>query len=264
MFRLNGKRWTQTYPALLTIIIFATPLFSAGQSPEKSLVDPGSAALAAPPALQLSPERTGDSLAAHQHYQAAIAAYSQSPRRSATVWNKMGISYQMIFDSTEAIRCYKQSLKLEPRNPLVLNNLATVYATIKQFGRADRLYRKALKLQPNNASILKNLGSNLLTERKYGKGWAVYQRALAADPKIFGNSNNPKVDNAAPVKDRGAMNYYMALGCVRTGYTDRALEYLRAALDEGFISRQEVAADDHFADLRSNPGFQRLMAESGE
>lgn len=265
MFRLNGNRWTQALPALLAIT-FAGPLFVAGQSPEKFVVDPDSTTppKSVSPALQVSPEQTGDSLASHQRYQAAIAAYSQAPRMTAAIWNKMGISYQMMLNSRDAMRCYKRSLKIEPRNPRVLNNLATVYATTKQFGQADRLYRKALRLQPDNVSILKNLGSNLLSERKYDKGWAVYQQALAIDPKIFANNNNPKVDNGVSVKDRGAMNYYMALGCARAGYTDRALEYLRAALDEGFISREKVAAETSFAGFRSNPGFQRLMAEPSD
>jgi hypothetical protein len=57
------------------------------------------------------------------------------------------------------------------------------------------------------------------------------------------------------------MNYYMALGCARSGYTDCALSYLRAALDEGFISRKKVAEAAEFASLRENPGFKQLMAE---
>jgi hypothetical protein len=57
------------------------------------------------------------------------------------------------------------------------------------------------------------------------------------------------------------MNYYMALGCARSGHTDCALEYLRMALDEGFTSRKKVAAEVEFASLRDNPTFQQLIAE---
>jgi tetratricopeptide (TPR) repeat protein len=215
----------------------------------------------ASPAHQPTAEQTGDSLAARQRYQAAIAAYSQAPQMTATIWNKMGIANQVMFNSKEAIHCYKKSLKLDPRNPQVINNLATVYTSMKEYGQADRLYRKALKLAPNNAPILKNLGTDLLTEHKYDEGWKTYQQALAVDPKIFAGTNNPKIENPAPVKDRGAMNYYMALGCVRTGYTDCALRYLRAALDEGFTSRKKIASDDEFARLRADPAYQQLMAE---
>ena len=57
------------------------------------------------------------------------------------------------------------------------------------------------------------------------------------------------------------MNYYMAAGCASAGYTDCALEYLRRALDEGFVTRKKIASDSEFATLRSNPAFQQLIAE---
>jgi tetratricopeptide (TPR) repeat protein len=208
-----------------------------------------------------TPEQLGDALVGHQRYQAAIAAYAKEPRRTATIWNKMGIAYQMMFNSTEAAHCYKESLKLDPGNSDVLNNLGTVYASLKQYGQADRLYRKALKLAPRSALILKNLGTNLLTEHKYNKGWEAYQQALAIDPEIFTDHSSPTVENPSNVQDRGAMNYYMAAGCARAGYTDCALQYLRLALNEGFTTRKKVASDAEFVGLRNNPAFQQLLAE---
>ena len=206
-------------------------------------------------------EQLGDSLAARQRYQAAIAAYSKSPEMTAAIWNKMGIAYQMMFNSKDATRCYKLSLGFDPRNPQVLNNLATVYASLKDYGHADRLYRKALKFDPKSALILKNLGTNLLAEHKYNKGWEAYQQALAIDPQIFSNHDTPSVNDPSSIQERGAMNYYMAAGCARAGYADCALQYLRMALDEGFTTRKKVANDVEFASLRSNPAFMQLLAE---
>ena len=180
---------------------------------------------------------------------------------SAAIWNKMGIAYQMMFNAKDATRCYKESLKLDPGNSQVWNNLGTVYASLKEYGQADRMYRKSLKLDPQSAITLKNLGTNLLAEHKYNKGWAAYQQAIAIDPQIFADYNGPMVENPSNVQERGAMNYYMALGCAHAGYTDCALEYLRRALDEGFVTRKKVASDSEFASLRSNPAFQQLIAE---
>jgi tetratricopeptide (TPR) repeat protein len=262
MFRFAVNCWKLTAPAMfVTLIGFSQSL--PGQQPEKALIEPGTVPT---PIVQLAghqptPEQTGDSLTAHQRYQAAIEAYSKAPQMTAAVWNKMGIAYQMMFNARDAMRCYKESLKLDPRNPQALNNLGTVYASMKEYGQADRLYRKAIKLDPQDAAFFKNLGTNLLAEKHYDKGWAAYQQALAADPNIFADHGNPKVENPASVEERGAMNYYMALGCARSGYSDCALEYLRAALDEGFTSRKKVAADAQFASLRANPAFQQLIAE---
>lgn len=216
---------------------------------------------AAPARTPPTPEELGDALAARQRYQAAIDAYSKAPEMTAVLWNKMGIAYQMMFNSRDATRCYKQSLQMDPHNPQVLNNLATVYASVKDYGQADRLYRRALKLDPKSALVLKNLGTNLLAEHKYNKGWEAYQQALAIDPEVFSNRGTPSVDNPSSLEDRGAMNYYMAAGCARAGYADCALQYLRMALDEGFTTRKKVASDVEFASLRSNPAFKQLIEE---
>jgi tetratricopeptide (TPR) repeat protein len=262
MLRLNRKGWNLVVPAIFAACA-VVPLYLSGQATEKSLVDSGtvSVPLTAPAPKQPTAEQTGDSLTAHQRYQAAIEAYSKAPEMTTAIWNKMGISYQMMFNAKDAMRCYKESLKLDPHNPQVLNNLGTVYASMKDYGQADRLYRKAIKLDPKDAPIVKNLGTNLLAEKKYDKGWAAYQQAIAIDPNIFTDNGNPRVEDPSSVEERGAMNYYMALGCARTGYVDCALQYLRAALDEGFTSRKKVAADAQFASLRANPAFQQLMAE---
>ncbi len=217
---------------------------------------------ATPPAhIPPTAEQMGDSFNARQRYQAALEAYSKAPEKTAAIWNKMGIAYQMMFNSKDAAHCYNESLHLDPRNPQVLNNLATVYASLKEYGQAERLYRKALKIDPQSALVLKNLGTNLLAEHRYNKGWEAYQQALAIDPGIFSNHDTPSVDDPSSIAERGAMNYYMAAGCARAGYADCALQYLRLALDEGFTTRKKVANDVEFASLRTNPAFKQLMEE---
>jgi hypothetical protein len=59
------------------------------------------------------------------------------------------------------------------------------------------------------------------------------------------------------------MNYYMAKGCVRAGQNDRAIEYLRMALNEGFTTPKKIIADAEFAALRGLPAFQQLLAAQG-
>lgn len=208
-----------------------------------------------------TPEELGDALMAHRRYQAAIEAFKQDPKPSAAVWNKMGIAYQMLFDLQDATLCYKTSLKMNPKSPNVLNNLGTVYDSMKQFKQAVKMYRKALKYEPDSALVLKNLGTDLLAQHKYEKGWEVYKQALAADPQIFERNMGPKVENPASVQDRGAMNFYMAKGCVRAGRTERAIEYLRMALNEGFTSPKKIAADQEFAVLHGQPAFEKLMSD---
>jgi tetratricopeptide (TPR) repeat protein len=260
MHRSKKRKWFLVVLATLAVVPGLLQTLN-GQESSQPASEASPTRIAAVPTVQPTPEQAGDSLMAHQRYQAAIASYSKVPEMTATIWNKMGIAYQMMFISKDAMRCYKESLKLNPRDAQVLNNLGTVYASLKEYGQADRLYRKALRIDPRNALILKNLGTNLLAEKKFDKGWQAYQDAIAVDPEVFADRYSPKVQNPASVQERGAMNYYMALGCARSGYIDCALQYLRAALDEGFTNRKKVAAAAEFASLRSNPGFEQLMAE---
>jgi tetratricopeptide (TPR) repeat protein len=206
-----------------------------------------------------TPEELGDSLMTHQRYQAAIAAYKKAPE-STDIWNKMGIAYQQMFNLEEASRCYQASLRLAPKNPRVLNNLGTIYDSLREFGNAERMYRKALKLDPKSALIIKNLGTNLLAQHHYKKGWEAYKAALQLDPHIFQNNTSPRVQNPASVEQRGAMNYYMAKGCVRAGMNDCAISYLRMALNEGFTNPKKIEADSEFAVLHGVPAFEQLLA----
>jgi Tfp pilus assembly protein PilF len=252
---LKQSRW------ILFLPLLAIALGASRAQPTQATSPTPPPASVAPPQKPPTPEQLGDSLVGHQRYQAAIAAYSKAPEMTADIWNKIGIAYQMLFNAKDAARCYKQSLKLDPANSQVMNNLATVYASLKQYGQADRMYRKALKLDPKSAIVLKNYGTNLLAEHKYNRGWEAYQQALAIDPQIFADHNGPSVQNPSSVQDRGAVNYYMAAGCARAGYTDCALQYLRLALDEGFTTRKKIEADSQFASLRDNPAFKQLLAE---
>lgn len=255
--------YSRTLPAtLLSAALLTATLMAAAQSPKLDFA-PSHVTLEASliPQPQPTPEALGDSLMAHRRYQAAIEAYKQAPVTSATVWNKMGIAFQMLFDLQDATRCYQASLKIDAKNANVLNNLGTVYDSLKEYKSAVKMYHKALKVEPRSALVLKNLGTDLLAQHQYKKGWEVYQSALAIDPQIFDHTGGPRVENPASVQDRGAMNYYMAKGCVKAGKNDRAIEYLRMALNEGFTNPKKIAADQEFAGLRGIPAFDSLLTD---
>ncbi len=247
--------------ALVSVSTLVLPQAPAPQSPAIPSDSPSQVkVIPAPPRPEPTPEQLGDALMAHQRYQAAIEAYKKASPDNATAWNKEGIAYQLMFNLNDAMRCYQKAHKLEPHNPNVLNNLGTVYDAMKQYRNAEKMYRKALKIDPHSALILKNLGTNLLSQHKYEKGWQQYQLAIKADPNIFQDNSRPRVQNPASVSDRGAMNYYMAKGCVKAGMTERAIEYLRMALNEGYTNPKKIIADDEFAILRGIPAFEELLA----
>ena len=258
--------WSTKHPlsAFILLSILSASTVVLCQSPPVQSPAPDSTshanAIPASPRPEATPEQLGDALMAHQRYQAAIEAYKKAPADNAAAWNKEGIAYQLMFDLTDASRCYEKAHKLDPKNPNVLNNLGTVYDALKRYRNAEKMYRKALKLDPHSALILKNLGTNLLAQHKYEKGWQQYQLAIKADPNIFQDNSRPRVQNPASVSERGAMNYYMARSCARAGMPERAIEYLRMALNEGYTNPKKIIADDEFATLHGIPAFEELLA----
>ncbi|HTW60938.1 MAG TPA: tetratricopeptide repeat protein [Terracidiphilus sp.] len=209
----------------------------------------------------LTPIEMGDFLVSQRRYQEAVDAYSESAEKTAAVWNRIGIAYQLMSNTSQAQRCYKQALKLDAADALALNNLGTIAASVDDYGEAERMVRKALKLDPRFATAYKNLGTILIAENKRKQGQEAYEKAMALNPDVFFTSNKLKIDNRAPVHDRGAMNYSIAAACARAGSVDCALRYLRSSLDEGYASPGEVARDKQFAGLAGNPEFRKLLAE---
>lgn len=251
-------------PALVVAaIIVCGPLMLVAQNrvSEADNVTVPAQPAASTPKFQATPEEIGDAFMAHQRYQEAIAAYKKDAHPSAAAWNKMGIAYEMMFDARDSERCYKESLRLKPHDAQVLNNLGTVYDSQKKYKKAEHMYRKAIKLDPTSAIMQKNLGTNLLARHKYEKGWDAYQKALAIDPQIFDKNGSSSVQNVTSLQERGAMNYYMAKSCVQAGLAERAIQFLRLAMSEGFTNPKKVAEDSSFVKLRDNPAFQQLIAE---
>jgi Tfp pilus assembly protein PilF len=222
---------------------------------------PGNVLSAPDPQPTLSPEETGDIQMARRGYQAAIQAFMLVSPKSASVWNKIGIAYQQMYVTDQARKSYETALKLDPKNTNVMNNLGTVYYSLKQYRNAEQMYRKSLNYGPKSALVYKNLGTALMAENKFKKGWECYQEALQIDSEIFERASPLRIGEPTPVLKRGAMNYYLAKSYLQVGMLDRAVGYLRMAIDEGFTDRKKVMADKEFASLRGVSSFEEMMSE---
>jgi len=251
-------RWTKGLAEFCVVFLGALGASAQGDDPRRMTTQPIASAQA-----DATQEEIGDALMIHQRYEAAIASYRKADPIPADVWNKMGIANQLMLNQQEASRCYLESLKLNPRNPNALNNMGTLYDSMKRFGDAARMFRKAIEIDPNSSLAYKNLGTSLLAQHKYEQGWAAYQKALALDPEIFRNQAVLRVENPGTTQDRGAMNYFMAKGCMQAGMNDCAIDHLRRALNEGFTNVKKIGADTEFAGLRGLPAFDQLLAAQG-
>ena len=209
----------------------------------------------------LTPEMRGDILMARKMYREAIDVYKPEALNSAVMANKTGIAYHQLLALETAKKYYERAIKLNPQYAEAINNLGTIYYARKSYRRAISAYKKALRLTPDSASILSNLGTAYFARKNYDLAFASYQKALELDPEVFEHRSTQGVLlQERSVEERAKFHYYLAKTYAKAGMTDRALLYIRKALEEGFKERQKFKEDPEFAGLRDNPEFKQLMA----
>jgi tetratricopeptide (TPR) repeat protein len=208
----------------------------------------------------LKPEDRGDVYMARKMYREAIESYEQAPQDSAVVWNKMGIAYHQMLDLDAAMKRYRRAIRLDAKYPEAMNNLGTIYFAEKRYSRATGCYKRALKLAPASASIYSNLGTAYFAVKKYNEAWVAYNTAIRLDPEVFEHHSTYGVLlQERTVDERARFHYYLAKIYAKQGQNDRALQYIRKALEEGFADRKKFMQDPEFASLRDLPEFKELL-----
>jgi tetratricopeptide (TPR) repeat protein len=209
----------------------------------------------------LTPEMRGDIYMARKMYREAIEMYRQMPEDSALSWNKIGIAYHQMLEMPAAKRHYEQAIKLNRNYSEAVNNLGTIYYAQKKYRKAVGLYKRALKINPQSASVLSNLGTAYFAQKKYDLAFKTYQEALAIDPEVFEHRGAAGVIlQERSVEERAKFHFYLAKTYAQAGQHERALLYLRKALEEGFRDREKLKADPEFAKMQEIPEFQELLA----
>jgi tetratricopeptide (TPR) repeat protein len=212
------------------------------------------------PTQTIDPELQGDLLVARQRYLEAIAAYRRVSPESALVVNKIGVAYHHMFDLADAKKCYLRAIKLRPDYPEALNNLGSIYQAEKNYHAAQRFYRKAIKLSPNSPLFYSNLGTSYFFQGNAKKGAEAYRQAFAIDPHVFETGNAARIEQASSTRDLAIVNYTLAKTYAQAGDNQRALAYLRKALNQGFNDKKRLLGDREFASVRDTPEFLQLIS----
>jgi tetratricopeptide (TPR) repeat protein len=213
------------------------------------------------PAPPVTAEMRGDIFMARKMYREAVDAYEEGPRDSAVLLNKTGIAYHQMLQFEAARKYYELAIRRKPDYAEAINNLGTIYYAHKSYRRAVNQYKKALRYSPESASIYSNLGTGYFARKEYAKAAEAWQHALALDPEVFEQRGSRGVLlQERSVEDRAKFHYYMAKTYAKAGATDRAIEYIRKALEEGFKERNKFLSDPEFSGLQGLPEFKELMA----
>ncbi|MGI8991508.1 MAG: tetratricopeptide repeat protein [Bryobacteraceae bacterium] len=247
------------FPVLSVIIVSICPAQLA-----KPLFDKTTLPQAAPPRAAvpgLSAEQRGDIFMARKMFREAVDMYRECPADSPVTWNKIGIACHQLMDLRAAKNNYEHAVKLDKNYAEAVNNLGTIYYATKNYRRAIGKYKQALKISPNSASIYSNLGTAYFARKNYKEAAETYQIALRLDPEVFEHKGGYGVMlQERSTGEKAKFHYYLARTYAQAGQNERALLYIRKALEEGFTERKKLLEDSEFAALRSTPEFQELLA----
>lgn len=249
---------------LLTAVLAAaqatapsTPAFVADNKSSATTVDTVTPA----PKPVLTIEMRGDISMARKEYRQAIEYYNEVKPPTAVSLNKIGIAYHQLSDLDQAKRYYERAVKMNKRYAEAINNLGTIYYAKGNYRKAVGQYNKALKHAPKSASIQSNLGTAWFARKKYDKALECYIIAVTLDPDVFEHRGTAGVLlQERSVQERAKYYYYMSKLYAQVAMNDRALQYMRKALEEGFKDRKKFVEEPEFAGLQELPEFQELLA----
>ncbi|MGB9105194.1 MAG: tetratricopeptide repeat protein [Terriglobales bacterium] len=275
--------------ATLTIFLGA----SAAQTPPTGTQNPPALGETAPRPARVGPpphsasaaqlEIDADTLRAEKSYADAIDYYRAAIKKSATagLWNKIGITELQFGRHKDAIKSFNHAIKLDPKLAEAFNNRGAVYyisgaqqqalagragksvpgGALKNYRKAVSEYQKALAIREDNASYHSNLGTAYFALREFPAAIAEYVRAMQIDPQVFEHRSQTGIAaQMSSPEDRAYYSFVLARIYAKAGDLDRALEYLRKAMEDGYKEIDSVYKDQEFAMLRKDPRFAELMS----
>lgn len=250
----------------LAALLGCATLPAQQQEPQPTAFRTEKDALKPPPIVpeksaRVTPEMRGDIFMARKMYREAIDAYREVLGDSAVIHNKIGIAYHQMLDLNSARKWYEKSIKIDPKYSEAINNLGTVYYAKKSYRRSVGLYKKALRISPDSASIHSNLGTAYFARKKYKEAAVEYDIAVKLDPEVFEHRSTQGILlQERTVEERAKFHFYLAKTYAKSGATDRALLYMRKAIEEGFKEKEKFRQDADFATIRDLPEFKELLA----
>jgi tetratricopeptide (TPR) repeat protein len=228
-------------------------------------------------------EKQADQLRAEKSYADALDYYRAAMKKanSAALWNKVGITELQTGRLKDAGKSFDRSIKLDSKFPEAYNNRGAAYyiagaqqqalAEQKQkssvphgaagdYHKAVKFYLKALALREDNASYHANLGTAYFALKDFPRATNEYARALQLDPDVFEHRFQTGIAaQMSSPEDRAHYSFVLARMYASSGNLERALQYLRKAMEDGYKDLDSVYKDQEFATLRKDPRFAELM-----
>jgi serine/threonine protein kinase/Tfp pilus assembly protein PilF len=186
-------------------------------------------------------------------------------------------SYALRFDYARAVGELREAVRLEPDNPLAWDLLswALGYVQPPDALEAEKAAREAIQLQPTSAAAQYHLGRALLFQSRYQDAAVAFQRANELGSADYANLGMAQLALAQSNYDEAIKymskrdatkkttmdQYWLAAIYSAKGDKDKSFAAIQRALETGFRDFAVLDSSPYFANLRSDPRFQKLLQQ---
>ncbi|HVJ04379.1 MAG TPA: tetratricopeptide repeat protein [Candidatus Saccharimonadales bacterium] len=209
-------------------------------------------------------DAAGDRMRESKDYLAAVDCYRGAIRKHADAqyYNKIAISQLLLRHPVEAEKAAKKAVRKNKHLAEAWNNLAVSYYVRHKLDDAIRTYGRAISLKPDSASFHNNIAAALMDNKQFDRGMAEYRKAFELDPSFFEHASRNGISaHMSSPQDRAQFSFVMARLFASSGDLDRALHFLRSAIEDGYPRIEDVYREKEFSHVVQDERFLALMKD---
>ncbi len=128
--------------------------------------------------------------AARETFERAVKLRANYPDTVPDTWNNLGVIATREGRIGDAVPCFLEALRLNPRHLLSLDNLGNAYRSQKRWDEARAVLKRALEVAPQDPEANYSLGMVFAQTEENSKAYEYLQRALKARPNYPEAMNN--------------------------------------------------------------------------
>lgn len=179
----------------------------------------------------------------------------------------------------EAIREFREAIRLDPLSPIIAANLGDEYLTTGNYKMAEEQYRRVLAQAPNFSYAHSRLGLALAKQSCHQEAIDEIQHAVKLSEEdnthlvdlVYAYSSGGQREDALrtlrELEERSTRGYVsnvqLALANAAAGRNEIAFEFLDKAAAEKSNQIRSNMLEPHFDEMRSDPRFQKLVKMVG-
>lgn len=130
-------------------------------------------------ALALYHFRRGELSAAKALLNKAIASHDQI----SMLYSNLGIVLQTAKEDADAVKAYREALKVDPYNPIAAANVGAYYAQVKDYSKAQVALEIAVQKGQRDWRTLNNYGVTLMALGKYNFAESQFKKSSELQPQ---------------------------------------------------------------------------------